>query len=92
MLQGLDASDNMLSGGIPSGLVACFRLGSVILSNNLLRGQIPATLSGMQNLRVLHLSNNLLSGAIPASLGNCMLLEDLQILLRRSKKSNKFIT
>ncbi|KAA8530325.1 hypothetical protein F0562_005034 [Nyssa sinensis] len=65
-LQGLDLSDNDLSGSIPANICTWLPfLVTLDLSNNHLTGSIPADLANCSYLNNLNLSGNKLSGNIP---------------------------
>ncbi|KAL0794851.1 hypothetical protein Bca101_066228 [Brassica carinata] len=80
-----DASNNHLSGSIPSCLMnftVSFR--DISLRNNNLSGFLPDTFTNANELRSLDVSRNQLAGKLPKSLINCKSMEYLNL------KGNKF--
>ena len=68
-IEQLDASENDLSGNIPTYLLSCPKLESLGLSHNRLQGAIPSGLSDSV-LYSLDLAGNLLTGPVPPDLMN----------------------
>ncbi|CAN8234757.1 unnamed protein product [Cochlearia groenlandica] len=68
----LDASNNRLTGAIPSWIPESSHLIMLLLSNNLLEGTLPPSLLAIYHLNFLDLSGNLLSGELPFSYVNSM--------------------
>ncbi|KAF7133340.1 hypothetical protein RHSIM_Rhsim09G0174800 [Rhododendron simsii] len=78
-LQGLDISDNKLSGHIPSTLGNCLKLESLRLEGNMFQGSIPLSFSSLRGIEILNLSRNNLSGRIEEYLAALMFLENLNL-------------
>ena len=76
-VQGLNLSNNQLSGPILKELDNLDQLQILILGGNQLSGPIPPELSKLSNLTILNLGNNALYGSIPEVLGNLSILERL---------------
>lgn len=73
-----DASDNLLTGGFPTGFPPS--LVEISLRSNRLYGEIPGpAVAGLPNLQVLDLSRNGLSGLIPRTLFQHPTLEQLTL-------------
>ena len=66
-LEGLDLSNNQLSGSIPSSLGNLSNLEGLDLSNNQLSGSIPSSLGNLSKLEEFHVSGNT-DLSLPASL------------------------
>ena len=64
-LTGLNLSNNMLSGNIPSSLGNLAELITLDVSYNLLEGNIPESFANLVNVKVLSISHNNLAGEIP---------------------------
>lgn len=73
----LDASDNAISGQMPSALPPS--LVELAMRNNQIEGNIPATVANLALLQVIDLSHNKLSGSVPASLFTHPSLEQLTL-------------
>ena len=73
--QGLNLSNNMLTGSISEGLGNLINLKSLDLSFNQLEGDLPPELYNLDSLRSLNLSNNLFVGEISEEIGNLLKLE-----------------
>ena len=73
--QGLNLSNNMLTGSISEGLGDLINLKSLDLSFNQLEGDLPLELYNLDSLRSLNLSNNLFTGEISEEIGNLLKLE-----------------
>ncbi|CBI20586.3 unnamed protein product, partial [Vitis vinifera] len=69
-LLGVVASNNNLSGEVPTSLGNCTSLLTiqVEIANNKFYGPIPAEISSWMNISVLNANNNMLSGKIPVEL------------------------
>ena len=76
-VQGLNLSDDGLTGEIPAELGGLANLELLYLDHNGLTGEIPAELGNLTDLQRLYLHSNHLTGEIPSELGN---LTDLQRL------------
>ncbi|KAG2310655.1 hypothetical protein Bca4012_025158 [Brassica carinata] len=73
----LDASDNRISGPVPSSLP-----GSIVqisMRNNLLQGTIPESFTNLASLEVIDLSHNKLSGSIPSFIFTHQTLQQLTL-------------
>lgn len=79
----LALGSNLLSGPLPSGLIALTSLQTLDLHNNQLSGPIPAELGSLTNLQELELYGNQLSGSIPTALGNLSQLTSLTLGLNQ---------
>ncbi|KAL6908212.1 hypothetical protein ACP4OV_002382 [Aristida adscensionis] len=77
--EGLDLSDNKLSGDIPLNIGRLINLNSLSLSNNQLSGEIPYTLGECLLLDSLKLEANFLEGSIPKSLNNLQGIKTMDI-------------
>ncbi|WMV23621.1 hypothetical protein MTR67_017006 [Solanum verrucosum] len=67
-LEGLDVSNNKLSGRVPANISSAFpKLNLLNMSQNLLEGPIPSDIGGF-HLITLDISHNLLSGGVPSNL------------------------
>ena len=73
--QGLNLSNNMLTGSISEGLGDLINLKSLDLSFNQLEGDLPLELYNLDSLRSLNLSNNLFIGEISEEIGSLLKLE-----------------
>ncbi|KAK8596671.1 hypothetical protein V6N13_001277 [Hibiscus sabdariffa] len=73
----LDASDNNISGGVPSTLP--LSLVELSMRNNKLRGSIPDSIDKIRFLQVLDLSHNMLYGAISSVVFKHPSLEQLTL-------------
>ena len=73
--QGLNLSNNMLTGPISEEIGALINLKSLDLSFNQLEGDLPLELYNLDSLRSLNLSNNLFIGEISEEIGNLLKLE-----------------
>ncbi|KAE8729252.1 Salt tolerance 2, putative isoform 1 [Hibiscus syriacus] len=73
----VDASDNNVSGGVPSTLP--LSLVDLSLRNNKLRGNIPNNIDKIRFLQVLDLSHNMLCGALSSVLFKHPSLEQLTL-------------
>ena len=73
--QGLNLSNNMLTGSISERLGDLINLKSLDLSFNQLEGNLPLVLYNLDSLRSLNLSNNLFIGEISEEIGNLLKLE-----------------
>ena len=76
-VQGLDLSNNQLSGVIPPELGNLSSLQGLDLGSNQLSGGIPPELGNLSSLQWLDLRSNQLSGSIPPELGNLSALGDV---------------
>ncbi|KAF6168034.1 hypothetical protein GIB67_011419 [Kingdonia uniflora] len=70
MVQGLDFSDNHLSGEIPVSIGDCSSLLVLALPGYSFYGPIPNTLANLKGMELIDLSSNNLSSQIPSSLKN----------------------
>nr|GME00984.1 systemin receptor SR160-like [Ipomoea batatas] len=77
-LQNLYLQENMLSGEIPTPMVA-HSLEEIDLSSNQLNGSIPGELFSMKRLRNLYLQENMLSGEIPTPMVAHILISVLNL-------------
>ncbi|KAJ3065696.1 hypothetical protein HDU98_010933 [Podochytrium sp. JEL0797] len=78
-LQGLDLSQNSLTGSIPAGLSRLTSLCLLRLPRNELSGPIPVELALLQNLVEIDLSYNKLSGSLPPVLGTLLKVKLLNL-------------
>jgi hypothetical protein len=78
-LQGIDLSNNQLSGPIPIRLGNLRKLQYLSLSNNQLSGSIPPELGNLSYVLFLHLNKNQLCGDIPLSLMNLSNLWEMHL-------------
>ena len=78
MVQGIDISNNRLSGAIPTTVVVCSNLLYLDLSSNSFQGLIPDSLEELRGIEYIDLSSNNLSGLIP-SLGTLKYLQLLNL-------------
>lgn len=68
--EGLDLSNNQLSGRIPPEVGGLVNLSPLHISNNKLSGEIPSTIGQCVHLEYLHMDGNILDGTIPESFAN----------------------
>ena len=73
--QGLNLSNNMLTGSISEVLGNLINLKSLDLSFNQLESDLPPELYNLDSLQSLNLSNNLFVGEISEEIGNLLKLE-----------------
>ncbi|VVB18349.1 unnamed protein product [Arabis nemorensis] len=73
----LDASDNRISGRVPSSLPES--VVQISMRNNLIEGTIPQSFKFLHSLQVVDLSNNRLSGSIPSFIFNHRTLQQLTL-------------
>nr|XP_018677616.1 PREDICTED: receptor-like protein 12 [Musa acuminata subsp. malaccensis] len=78
-LEGLQLSENNLSGEVPNCWKNSSNLLLLDLSSNKLVGGVPDSLCNLQTLESLHLSHNNLSGPIPHCLKSCTELATLDL-------------
>ncbi|KAG0488878.1 hypothetical protein HPP92_007689 [Vanilla planifolia] len=74
-----DASNNLLSGPIPTKLSSFSQLTVLSLGGNQISGNIPSKISSLRHLNELNLSNNQLEGEIPAEIGYLPVLTSLDL-------------
>ncbi|KAL2905444.1 MDIS1-interacting receptor like kinase 1 [Bienertia sinuspersici] len=78
-LNGIDFSDNLISGGVPTGRLPG-SLGEMIMRNNRLQGDLNGDfITKLPQLQVLDLSYNRLSGPVPSSLFTASSLQQLSL-------------
>ncbi|XP_010550441.1 PREDICTED: probable LRR receptor-like serine/threonine-protein kinase At1g06840 [Tarenaya hassleriana] len=77
----LDASDNRISGRVPSSLPES--LVQISMRNNFIGGTIPESLNLLNSLQVLDLSHNRLSGSIPSFIFTHSSLQQLTLSFNR---------
>uniref|UniRef100_A0A0D9VH03 non-specific serine/threonine protein kinase n=1 Tax=Leersia perrieri TaxID=77586 RepID=A0A0D9VH03_9ORYZ len=75
----LHASNNHITGIIPSSMGKLSQLGSLDVSSNKIEGHIPPEIGNMVSLFYLSLENNLLRGSIPVEVGSLQNLEYLDL-------------
>lgn len=73
----LDASDNRISGRVPSSLPES--VVQISMRNNLMEGTIPESFKNLNSLEVVDLSNNKLSGSIPSLIFTHQTLQQLTL-------------
>ncbi|KAG7535806.1 Leucine-rich repeat [Arabidopsis thaliana x Arabidopsis arenosa] len=73
----LDASDNRISGRIPSSLPES--IVQISMRNNLIQGTIPESFKLLNSLQVIDLSHNKLSGSIPSFIFTHQSLQQLTL-------------
>ncbi|KAJ1396841.1 Serine-threonine/tyrosine-protein kinase, catalytic domain [Sesbania bispinosa] len=78
-IDGLDLSENHLSGNLPGTIGKCMSLEYLYLQGNSFNGSIPSSLASLKGLQELDLSRNRLSGSIPKGLQNISFLEYLNV-------------
>ncbi|MCY4171171.1 MAG: S8 family serine peptidase [Bacteroidetes bacterium] len=78
-VEGLDLTNNNVTGVIPKELGFAHGLRRLILVENSITGEIPQELGQIRQLRTLNLAANSLSGDIPSELGNLSNLETLYL-------------
>jgi len=74
---GIDLTNNVLSGSIPTSVGDLTNLTWLSLGMNSLTGPIPAEIGNLTNLQALRLWINQLDGSIPDEIGNLTNLRDL---------------
>ncbi|KAL6288237.1 hypothetical protein ACE6H2_012627 [Prunus campanulata] len=96
LVNGVDLSDNNLSGEMPVGLTSLLKLGTLNLSMNHLTGNIPEKIGNLEQIETLDLSTNKLSGSIPRSMVSLTFLNHLNLsfnnLSGRIPTGNQFKT
>ncbi|XP_027077950.1 LRR receptor-like serine/threonine-protein kinase RPK2 [Coffea arabica] len=75
----LDASENQITGTIPSSFGNLASVVALDLSWNLFQGPIPSSLGQLKDLKFLSLAGNNLTGTIPTSLGQLQYLEVFEL-------------
>nr|XP_016446772.1 PREDICTED: leucine-rich repeat receptor-like serine/threonine-protein kinase BAM3 [Nicotiana tabacum] len=78
-LEGLNLSNNRLSGALPSAIGKFSGLKNLLLSGNRFSGDIPSDISRLKSISKLDLSRNNFSGRIPPEIGNCLSLTYLDL-------------
>ncbi|CAH2069808.1 unnamed protein product [Thlaspi arvense] len=73
----LDASDNRISGPVPSSLPES--VVQISMRNNLMEGTIPESFRKLNSVEVVDLSNNKLSGSIPSFIFTHQTLQQLTL-------------
>lgn len=73
----LDASDNRISGPIPSSLPGS--LTQISMRNNLMEGTLPESFRNLTSLEVVDLSHNKLTGSIPSFIFSHQTLQQLTL-------------
>ncbi|KAL2334853.1 hypothetical protein Fmac_016066 [Flemingia macrophylla] len=78
-LEGLDLSNNQITGQLPNCWKSMEPLNILDLRNNQLSGKIPLSMGTLVNLDFLILRNNSLVGELPSTLKNCKHLVVLDV-------------
>ncbi|XP_009763204.2 leucine-rich repeat receptor-like serine/threonine-protein kinase BAM3 isoform X1 [Nicotiana sylvestris] len=78
-LEGLNLSNNRLSGALPTAIGKFSGLKNLLLSGNRFSGDIPSDISRLKSISKLDLSRNNFSGRIPPEIGNCLSLTYLDL-------------
>ncbi|CAI9090732.1 OLC1v1025559C1 [Oldenlandia corymbosa var. corymbosa] len=78
-LEGLNLSNNRLSGPLPTSIGMFSGLKNLLLSGNHLAGSIPSEVGKLSSILKLDLSKNNFSGNIPPEIGNCSSLTYLDL-------------
>ncbi|TKY75218.1 LRR receptor serine/threonine-protein kinase [Spatholobus suberectus] len=78
-LEEFRVANNLLSGGVPRGIVNCRSLKALDLEGNQFSGLIPEFLGELRNLKELSLAGNLFTGSVPSSYGTLSALETLNL-------------
>ncbi|CAA7056967.1 unnamed protein product [Microthlaspi erraticum] len=73
----LDASDNRISGRVPSSLPES--IVQISMRNNLMEGTIPQSFKYLNSLQVIDLSHNKLSGSVPSFIFTHQTLQQLTL-------------
>lgn len=78
-LEGLNLSNNRLSGALPSAIGNYSGLKNLVLTGNGFSGDIPSDIGRLKSILKLDLSRNNFSGTIPPQIGNCLSLTYLDL-------------
>lgn len=78
-LEGLDLSNNRLSGALPGAIGNFSGLKNLLLTGNGFSGDIPSDIGRLKSILKLDLSRNNFSGKIPPQVGNCLSLTYLDL-------------
>ncbi|TMW85250.1 hypothetical protein EJD97_023437 [Solanum chilense] len=78
-LEGLNLSNNRLSGALPSAIGNYAGLKNLVLTGNGFSGDIPSDIGRLKSILKLDLSRNNFSGTIPHQIGNCLSLTYLDL-------------
>ncbi|XP_015062424.1 leucine-rich repeat receptor-like serine/threonine-protein kinase BAM3 [Solanum pennellii] len=78
-LEGLNLSNNRLSGALPSAIGNYSGLKNLVLTGNGFSGDIPSDIGRLKSILKLDLSRNNFSGTIPPQIGNCLSLTYLDV-------------
>lgn len=78
-LEGLNLSNNNLSGSLPTSIGNFSGLKILLLSENRFTGQIPSEIGKLSSILKMDLSRNNFSGNIPSHLGKCLSLTYLDL-------------
>ncbi|KAL3520465.1 hypothetical protein ACH5RR_018614 [Cinchona calisaya] len=78
-LEGLNLSNNLLSGPLPTSIGKFSGLKILLLTGNQLTGNIPAEIGMLGSMLKLDMSRNNFSGNIPPEIGKCLSLTYLDL-------------
>ncbi|KAK4737802.1 hypothetical protein R3W88_001499 [Solanum pinnatisectum] len=78
-LEGLNLSNNRLSGALPSAIGNYSGLKNLVLTGNGFSGDIPSDIGRLKSILKLDLSRNNFSGTIPPQIGTCLSLTYLDL-------------
>lgn len=78
-LEGLNLSNNRLSGALPSAIGNYSGLKNLLLTGNSFSGDIPSDIGRLKSILKLDLSRNNFSGTISPQIGNCLSLTYLDL-------------
>ncbi|CAN4113556.1 unnamed protein product [Withania somnifera] len=78
-LEGLNLSNNRLSGALPSAIGNFSGLKNLLIAGNDFSGDIPSDIGRLKSILKLDLSRNNFSGRVPAQIGNCLSLTYLDL-------------
>lgn len=78
-LEGLNLSNNNLTGILPKSIGSFPSLKILLLSGNRFTGKIPSEIGNLSSILKLDMSRNNFSGNIPSEIGNCLSLTYLDL-------------